>query len=51
MSGTINRHRAKREERKKKANQFSGNYQRLFINLGTKDGFYKTVSPVYVGYE
>ncbi len=31
----------KERNEKKKANQFSGNYQRLFINLGTKDGFYK----------
>lgn len=31
----------KDKNEKKKANQFSGNYQRLFINLGTKDGFYK----------
>jgi len=33
--------RGRREERDRGANNFSGNYMRLFVNLGTKDGFYK----------
>jgi ATP-dependent RNA helicase DeaD len=33
--------RGRREERERGANNFSGNYMRLFVNLGTKDGFYK----------
>ena len=33
--------RGRRDERERSANNFSGNYMRLFVNLGTKDGFYK----------
>ena len=33
--------RGRREERDRGVNNFSGNYMRLFVNLGTKDGFYK----------
>jgi ATP-dependent RNA helicase DeaD len=33
--------RGRRDDRERNHNNFNGNYQRLFVNLGTKDGFYK----------